>query len=121
MPFEMPALSTGSGLRRNYLGFWHIAAQSVANIAPSATPALVVALIFGLTGNGSWLAYVFATLTLLLVALNVNQFARRSASPGSLYTFVAQGLGPMWGVITGWSLVIAYLVIGGGVLAPLAN
>ncbi len=121
MPFEMPALSTGSGLRRNYLGFWHIAAQSVANIAPSATPALVVALIFGLTGNGSWLAYAIATLTLLLVALNVNQFARRSASPGSLYTFVAQGLGPMWGVISGWSMVIAYLIIGGSVLAGLAN
>jgi amino acid transporter len=109
------------GLRRNYLGFWHIAAQSVANIAPSATPALVLPLIFGLTGNGSWLAYVFATIALVLVALNVNQFTRRSVSPGSLYTFVGQGLGPTWGVISGWSMVIAYLIIGGSVLAGLSN
>lgn len=120
MPFE--GLTTDeSGLRRNILGFWHIAAQSVANIAPSATPALVLPLIFGLTGNGSWLAYVFATVALLLVALCVNQFTRRSVSPGSLYTFVGQGLGPTWGVISGFSMVIAYLIIGGSVLAGLAN
>lgn len=110
-----------SGLRRNYLGFWHIAAQSVANIAPSGTPALVVPLVFGITGNGSWLAYVFATFALLLVATSINQFAHRTVSPGSLYTFVAQGLGPTWGVVSGWSMVIAYLIIGGSVLAGLAN
>src|SRR5215467_3614915 len=84
MPFETVPGSEQPGLRRNYLGFWHIAAQSVANIAPSATPALVLPLIFGITGNGSWLAYVFATVALVLVALNVNQFTRRSVSPGSL-------------------------------------
>ena len=121
MPFESAPAIAPSGLRRNYLGFWHIAAQSVANIAPSATPALVLPLIFGITGNGSWLAYVFSTIALVLVALNVNQFTHRSVSPGSLYTFVGQGLGPTWGVISGWSMVIAYLIIGGSVLAGLAN
>jgi len=110
-----------SGLRRNYLGFWNIAAQSIANIAPSATPALIVPLVFGITGNGAWMAYGFATVALLLVATNINVFAHRSASPGALYTFVAQGLGPTWGVISGWSLVIAYTIIGSSVLAGLAN
>ena len=110
-----------SGLRRDCLSVWEVTAQSVANIAPTATPALVVPVIFGYTGNGTWLAYVFATVALVLVTLNINQFARRSASPGSLYTFVAQGLGPVGGVITGWSLVIAYLIIGGSVVAAFAN
>ena len=110
-----------SGLRRDCLSLWEVTAQSVANIAPTATPALVVPVIFGYTGNGTWLAYVFATVALVLVTLNINQFARRSASPGSLYTFVAQGLGPVGGVITGWSLVIAYLIIGGSVVAAFAN
>src|SRR6516225_5868536 len=116
MPAEAAPVAEEAGLRRNYLGFWHIAAQSVANIAPSATPALVLPLIFGITGNGAWLAYVFATVALLFVALCVNQFTRRSVSPGSLYTFVGQGLGPTWGVISGWSMVIACLIIGGSVL-----
>jgi len=110
-----------SGLRPNYLGFWNIAAQSIANIAPSATPALILPLVFGFTANGAWLAYAFATVALLLVAANINVFAHRSASPGALYTFVAQGLGPTWGVISGWSLVIAYTIIGSSVLAGLAN
>src|SRR5450755_655028 len=113
--------NTESGLRRNCLSVWEVTAQSVANISPTATPALVVPVVFATTGNGTWLAYVFSTLALVLVTLSINQFARRSASPGSLYTYVAQGLGPTWGVITGWSLVIAYLVIGGSVLAALAN
>jgi len=121
MPFESIEAVGDSGLRRNVLSFWEVVAQSVANIAPSATPALVVPLVYASAGNATWLYYVFATIALLLVAYNVNQFARRSASPGSLYLFVSQGLGSTWGVITGWSAIIAYLVIGGSVLAGLAN
>ncbi|MDQ2817586.1 MAG: APC family permease [Candidatus Eremiobacteraeota bacterium] len=116
-----PEAPAPRGLRRDCLSFWEVVAQSVANISPSATPALVVPLVFASTANGTWLAYVFSTLALLLVTYHINQFARRSASPGSLYTFVAHGLGPTWGVISGWSLVIAYLIIGGSVLAGLAN
>ena len=117
---SLPAVAR-TGLRRDCLSVWEVTAQSVANISPTATPALVVPVVFAIAGNGTWLAYVFSTLALVLVTLCINQFARRSASPGSLYTFVAHGLGPTWGVVTGWSLVIAYLVIGGSVLAALAN
>src|SRR5690348_8258316 len=104
------------GLRRDCLSFMEVVAQSVANIAPSATPALIVPVVFASAGHGSWIAYAFATIALLLVTYHINQFARRSASPGALYTFVAQGLGPTWGVISGWSLVIAYLLTGCAVL-----
>ena len=109
------------GLRRDCLSFMEVVAQSVANIAPSATPALIVPVVFASAGNGSWIAYAFATIALLLVTYHINQFARRSASPGALYTFVAQGLGPTWGVISGWSLVIAYLLTGCAVLCGSAN
>ena len=121
MPFESIISVADSGLRRNVLSFWEVTAQSVANIAPSATPALVIPLVFASAGNASWLYYAFATIALMFVAYNVNQFAKRSASPGSLYLFVSQGLGPAWGVITGWSAVISYLIVGGSVLAGLAN
>src|SRR5579863_601228 len=110
-----------SGLRRDCLSFVEVVAQSVANIAPSATPALIIPAVFAITGNGLWLTYAFATVALLLVTYHINQFARRSASPGALYTFVAQGLGPTWGVISGWSLVIAYLITGSAVLCGAAN
>jgi amino acid transporter len=110
-----------SQLRRNCLSFIEVVAQSVANIAPSATPALIIPAVFAITGNTLWFAYAFSTVALLLVTYHIKQFASRSASPGALYTFVAQGLGPTWGVISGWSLVIAYLITGAATLCGAAN
>lgn len=123
MPFEHAPekIAHESGLRRNCLSFMEVVAQSVANIAPTATPALIIPVVYASAGNGLWMAYAFATVALLLVTYHINQFARRSASPGALYTFVAKGMGATWGVICGWSLVIAYLVTGCAVLCGAAN
>jgi amino acid transporter len=101
------AASRNSGLRQNCLPFPEILAQSIANIAPTATP-VNAALVFASAGNGTWLTYIIATIGLVFVGININQFARRSASPGSLYAYIARGLGPTAGVITGWSLILAY-------------
>jgi amino acid transporter len=103
------SLPSASGLRANCLPFSEVLAQSIANIAPTATPALTVALVFASAGKGTWLTYVIATIGLVFVGLNINQFARRSASPGSLYAYITKGLGATAGVITGWSLIVAYL------------
>ncbi|HXW77754.1 MAG TPA: APC family permease [Candidatus Eremiobacteraceae bacterium] len=124
MPLESAAGPEGpapGSLRRDCLSFMEVVAQSVANIAPSATPALIIPAVFASSGNGLWIAYAFATIALLFVTYHINQFARRSASPGALYTFVAQGMGSSWGVISGWSLVIAYLITGGATLCGAAN
>lgn len=110
-----------AGLKRAYLSFWEVVAQSVANVAPTAAPALIVPFVFADAGNGSWLAFVIATIAMVLVALQVNQFARRSASPGALYIFVQQGMGASWGVLSGWALIIAYVFTGAAVLAGAAN
>lgn len=122
MPLERAAgPEHASGLRRDCLSFAEVVAQSVANIAPSATPALIVPGVFAASGDASWEAYAFATVALLLVTYHINQFARRSASPGALYTFVGQGMGPSWAVVSGWSLVVAYLLTGCAVLCGAAN
>ena len=115
-----PRTSQGS-LRRDHLSFADVVAQSVGIIAPSGTPAFVVLGVFATAGNGTWLAYFFATLALLLLSFNINAFASRSASPGALYTFAGQGLGAFWGSIAGWSLVIAYLFTAGAVVAGSVN
>lgn len=108
-------------LRGNCLSFTQVLAQSVASIGPSVGPALGIPLVFSLSGNGTWLTYVFTTIVMLLVGYNINQFAKRSASPGSLYTYVADGLGPTAGVLSGWSLILAYLMLGSACLAGFAN
>jgi amino acid transporter len=49
---------------------------------------------------------------LLFVALNLNQFAKRSTSAGSMYAYTVMGLGTTAGNLSGWCLVWAYLFIG---------
>ena len=109
------------GLRSQCLPFREVLAQSIANQAPTAMPTVGLSLVYGSAGNGSWLAYLLATIGLVFVSLNINQFARRSASPGSFYSYIAKSLGLMAGVICGWSIVLAYLGGAMSVTAAFAN
>uniref|UniRef100_B8HKW1 Amino acid permease-associated region n=1 Tax=Cyanothece sp. (strain PCC 7425 / ATCC 29141) TaxID=395961 RepID=B8HKW1_CYAP4 len=109
------------GLKPNCLSFREVVAQSFAVIAPTTIPASNLGLIVALAGNGTWLSFVIGLVGLVLVSININQFASRSASPGSLYTYIVKGLGPTAGVICGWSLVLAYLFTGMSVLCGFAN
>ncbi|BDI30410.1 amino acid permease [Capsulimonas corticalis] len=107
----MPA-QDGPRLRANCLNFWEVWAQAIALISPTMTAALIVPVMFGSAGEESWLAYLFGTVMLLFVAFNLNHFARRSTSAGSMYAYTSRGLGPTAGGIAGWCLIWAYLFIG---------
>jgi amino acid transporter len=77
-------------------------------------------LIFAKAGNATWLSFLLGILGLVLVSLNINQFARRSASPGSLYSYIVQGLGPTVGVLGGWALLFGYTLTGMSTLCGFA-
>jgi amino acid transporter len=117
----MPAAAAaGPRLRPHALGFPTLLAQSVALISPTMTAVLIIALAFGDSGQGTWAAYLFGTVMLLFVVLGLNQFARRSATAGSMYAYTARGLGPAAGVLSGWSLVWSYWGIATAGLAGFA-
>jgi amino acid transporter len=97
------------GLRSKALKPFEVLGQSVANVAPTATPTVVIPLVFAVAAAGTGAAYLFALAAVLLVAANINQFASRSASPGALYTYAATGLGPAAGIVVGVALFIAYV------------
>ena len=80
-------------LRPASLNFIEILAASIALIGLSMTPVLVAPLMYASAGNASWLAYAFGGVMLFFVALNLNQFTRRSASVGSMYGYAATHLG----------------------------
>jgi amino acid transporter len=107
-------------LKKDSLSYPEVIAQSVSVIAPSTVPAAVLGLIFVSAHNGTWLSFVIATIGLLFVCFNINQFARRSASPGSLYTYIVKGLGPVAGVLSGWALLLGYMVTGMSTLCGFA-
>jgi amino acid transporter len=120
----LPASSPGmqaQGLRRNYLSLFDVIALAIGVIAPSVMPVLALPSEFGMAGYGSWFSYLIATVALVLVSLNINEFSRREASPGSLYVVAAKGLGPVWGVVSGWSLLIGYVFTGSAVVSGAAN
>ena len=103
------------GLHAGVLGPLETLAQSVSAMAPSTSASLTIPLVFALAGNGTWFVYLLATGATLLVGFCVSRFARLSASPGSLYTYTAETLPPVFGVLAGWGLLLAYLATGASV------
>ena len=54
-------------MRRGALSPLETLAQSVSTIAPTTTPAATIPLVCALAGNGTWLAYLLATVAVLLL------------------------------------------------------
>lgn len=108
--------TTDFGLRRGILSPMETLAQSVSTMAPTTTPAATIPLVCALAGNGTWLAYVLATVAIFLVALCIARYARHSASPGSLYTYASQTLPPWLSATVAWSLLLAYVATGSSVI-----
>jgi amino acid transporter len=121
MTAEIGLVKSAHGLKKECLSYGEVIAQSIAVIAPTTTPAANLGLIFALSGNGTWLSFLLGLIGLVFVSININQFASRSASPGSLYTYIAKGLGPTAGVLCGWGLILAYLFTAMAVLCGFVN
>lgn len=95
-----------SGLREGVMSGPELAAQAIASIAPSAVIAFTAAEIFLGAGKGTIYAFALATIVILCVGYIVAMFARLHPSAGSLYTYVAKGLGPTGAFTAGVALII---------------
>jgi amino acid transporter len=112
---------SSSGLRPNILSPIETLAQSISTIAPTTSPTMTVPLVFALAGNGTWLAYLLATVAILLIALCISRFARFTSCSGALYTYATSSLPPVAGNIAGWSLLLAYIATGAAVAGGFIN
>src|ERR1700726_2276966 len=113
---QIPPETSTYGLRGEVLSPMETLAQSISTIAPTTAPGAKVPLVCALAGNGTWLAYVLASLAILLVAACISKFARYSASPGSLYTYTAKIMPPAIAAASAWSLLLAYIATGASVI-----
>ena len=113
---QIGSTSAGFGLRRGVLSPMETLAQSVSTMAPSTTPVATIPLVAALSGNGTWLAYVLATVAIFLVAWCVSRFAKYSASPGSLYVYASKTLPAPASAVAAWSLLLAYIATGSSVI-----
>lgn len=114
-PYSQQNGEESYGLRTGVLGPVETLAQSVSAMAPTTSSSLTIPLVFALAGNATWFVYLLATGAILLIGFCVSRFARLSASPGSLYTYTANTLPPVFGVLAGWGLLLAYLATGASV------
>lgn len=112
--------ATTTHLKRS-LGLTGLLAQSLAGIAPTATPTVNVGIIFLSASNGTWLTYVVATVAALIIAHNLNVFSRTTASAGALGDYVGRGLGRQGQLITTWALLIAYITAAIGLITACAT
>ena len=112
--FPAPA---SRALRRNYLSGFENVAQTLGTMAPAGTLGVVIPLVIGKTGNGTWLLFLAVLGICLLILVNINVFATRHASAGGPYAFARLGLGARAGTVTGW-LYVAAMLFGVGSAAP---
>ncbi|HXR64567.1 MAG TPA: APC family permease [Ktedonobacteraceae bacterium] len=97
-------------LRKSSLGTGDAIAQSVALLALVMGTALSTSLAASSAGAAAPLAYLVVGVASLCLAYVIIRFTRRSASSGSVYTYIAQGLGPQVGFVGGWMYAGAFVL-----------
>ena len=96
------------GLRRE-LPFWEAIALSIAIMAPTAAMALNGTLPATLIGRAVPLAFIFATVGVILVAYAFIKLTGYFSHAGSVYAFAGITLGPRAGFFSGWALLGTYI------------
>jgi amino acid transporter len=104
-----PEQEQPSGALRRELHFWETIALSIAIMAPTAAMALNGTAPAGLIGRAVPLAFLFATIGVLLVSYAFIRLTRYFSHAGSVYAFSGVTLGPRAGFFAGWALLGTYL------------
>ena len=105
---ESGAPAKGPRLRRA-LSLWDLIVYGVIVISPMAPMTF-----FGILsqrGHGhAATAILLAMFAMMLTALSYGRMARAYPSAGSAFTYVGREINPALGFVTGWSMVLDYLV-----------
>lgn len=110
-----------SGLKKDNLSVIETIALSVAIIAPTAAMALNISLMAETCSFSAPLVFLISTIVVGLVSYSIIKFNHYISASGSLYAFVKKSLGDKMGFITGWALLLAYIMLAGGTSAGLGN
>ena len=103
-----PPAPPSHGLRRE-LRFWEAIALSIAIMAPTAAMALNGTAPASLIGRAVPLAFIFATVGVLLVFYAFIRLSRCFSHAGSVFAFTGVTLGPQAGFFSGWALLGTYI------------
>jgi amino acid transporter len=113
--------SPGRPLRRGSLRFLRTAALPVGIQGPTAGVIIGPAIIAGIVGEPGALAQVLALAAMGFVAYAFVVFARAFNTAGSVYAFNGAALGPGYGFVSAWLLLLVYASFAAGVYAATAD
>jgi len=103
-----PSATSPTHLRRT-LGLWDLILYGVIVIQPTAPMS-----VFGVLSNRGRghvvTTILIAMVAMLFTAISYGRMARAYPSAGSAFTYVGQEINPALGYITGWSMVMDYML-----------
>jgi amino acid transporter len=118
---QVTAASPGRALRRGSLRFARTLALPVGIQGPTAGVIIGPAIIAGIVGQPGALAQVLALVAMGFVAYAFILFTRAFNTAGSVYAFNATALGPGYGFVSAWLLLLVYISFAAGVFAATAD
>lgn len=115
------AAAPGRSLRRGSLHFLRTAALPIGIQGPTAGVIIGPAIIAGIVGEPGALAQVLALVAMGFVAYAFVVFTRSFNTAGSVYAFNGAALGPGYGFVSAWLLLLVYTSFAAGVYAATAD
>lgn len=99
------------GLRRGAVGAVGAVVMSAAIMGPAVSTFFNPQFSTPFSGAATPLVYAVCVIAMLLAASGIVEMARELPSAGAFYTYVARGLGPRAGFITGGLMFVAYALL----------
>ncbi len=114
-------INLSHSLLRGQLKFVRTIALSVGIQGPVAGVIVGPAVLAGLVGGAGALAYLLGFIAMAFVAFAFIIFSKEFNSSGSIYTFNGSSLGPTYGFVSAWILLLVYISFAAGVYASTAD
>ena len=103
------------------LRFAGVVAVSVGIQGPTAGVLVGPAVLAGIVDGAGALAYLLGLVAMAFVAYAFIVFSRSFNSAGSVYAYNGAALGPTYGFVSAWILLLVYVSFAGGVYASTAD
>jgi amino acid transporter len=100
-----------SQLRKNAVGLGGAVIMSAALMGPAVSVYFNPQVVAAQAGAATPFVFVVALVIMLFVAASIREMAAAFPSAGSFYTYVARGIGPRSGFVTGGLMFVAYALL----------
>ncbi|KAF2072306.1 hypothetical protein CYY_006384 [Polysphondylium violaceum] len=98
-------------LKKNALGLVHCIAMSMSGVGPTTGIFFVFIQLAAVAGTSVPFTMIIGTLCCLSMASTISVFAKHISTSASFYSYVSEGLGKEIGFITGWLMLVGYLIL----------